>query len=270
MMAADAALAGRVEEIVGQATDQAAEIGDALVAIAGFLATRASLRRALTDAGRSPDSREALARQLFGQVDDAALEVLAAAVRTRWASTVELLDAVTEYGIQAHLVAAESRDRLEAVQDEVFRFGQIVRSEPDLRSALLNEAAPAEIRRELIHTLVEGKAEAESVRLVEYAVLERRGRSLEEELDRIIELAAARRRRRVAIARTAVPLTAAHRDRLQRALSEQAGVPVQLNVVVEPGLVGGVRVEIGDEVVDGSVVGRLDEARRRLAAGRTA
>lgn len=270
-MAPNASLAERVEQVIGAASDRAPAVGDALIGIAAFLATRASLRRALTDAGRSAESRGALARELFGgRVEDAALDIVAAAVGVRWARTSELVSTLAEFGLRAHLAAAAARGELDRVENEVFRFGQVVRGDPRLRAALLDQAAPAEVRGELVRTLLEGKAQPETVRLVEYAVLERRSRSLEKELDRITELAAARHRRQVAVVRVASELTQEHRDRLERALSAQAGAPVQLNVVVEQGLVGGVKVEIGDEVVDGTILGRLEDARRQLAGSRQA
>ncbi|HEX5994120.1 MAG TPA: F0F1 ATP synthase subunit delta [Jiangellales bacterium] len=262
-------LAEQLAGAVGRSSDQAGATGDALIAVAGFLSSRASLRRALTDPGRSAESRESLAHQLFGgKIDDAALGVIGSAVGVRWARTRELISTLFELGVQAHLLAAESRGALDVVEDELFRFGQAVRRETALRAALLDRSAPEPARRQLIRTLLEDKAQPETVRLAEYAVLERREGSLEKELDRIVELAAARRRRTVAVARVAQPLSGEHRDRLQRALSTQAGTEVQLNVVVEPGLVGGIKVEIGDEVLDGTVIGRLEDARRRLAASR--
>jgi F-type H+-transporting ATPase subunit delta len=260
-----ATLREHFEATIGQAADRG-QAGDALLAIADLLSGKASVRRALTDAGRDPESRETLARRLFGgRVDDAAVDVVAAAVRDRWSRPSDLVAAIAELGVQAHLAAAEANDRLKAVEDEVFRFGQLLGSTAGLRSALLNRAAPAESKSGLIRTLLDGKAHPETIRLVEYAAIERRQASLERQLDRITELAAARNQRRVAVVRVARPLSDQHRDRLQQALSAQAGGPVQLNVVVEPAVVGGIKVEIGDDVVDGTVQARLDEARRQLA-----
>ncbi len=264
-------LVDRLANAVGQSSDEARSAGDALIAVAGFLASRASLRRALTDPGQSAESRQGLAARLFeGKIHEAALDVLRTAVASRWARTGELISTLLELGIQAHLMSAEARGKLEVVEDELFRFGQTVRNEPELRSALLDRTATAESRRQLVRTLLEGKAQPETIRLVEYAVLERRAGRLEKELDRLVELGAARRQRRVAVVRAATPLTDEHRDRLQRALSAQAGTDVQLNVVIDPNLVGGIKVEIGDEVVDGTVIGRLEEARRQLAGSRHA
>jgi F-type H+-transporting ATPase subunit delta len=248
------------------AGQRAASIGDALFAFAGMLRAQPAVRRALTDLGRSPDDRAALARRLVGdRFDPAAVELVEAAVRDRWSSPGKLISAIEEFGVVAHLAAADEQGRLDAVQDEVFRFGQIVQSDPALRTALLDQAAPTASRSELVRRLLEDKASPETLRLVEHVVLGRRDRQLEAALERIGELAAERRERRVAVVRVAAPLSTEHRERLERALSAQVGKAVLLNVVVEPDLVGGLKVEIGDDVVDGTVRSRLADLQRRLA-----
>jgi F-type H+-transporting ATPase subunit delta len=260
-------LRARFETIVGESTDPAA-LGDSLLAIADVLAKRSTVRRALVDVGRSPESRDAFARQLFGgRVDDGALDVIAAAIAENWSRPSEFTQAIADLGIQANLASAQVSNQLSDVEDEVFRFGQTLRAEPALRSALIDQAAPRESKQQLVHRLLDGKARPATSRLVNYAVLDRSSGSLERELEHIVELAAARRKSRVAVVRVAVPLSQDHRERLQRALSSQAGMPVELNVVVDPSLVGGIRVEIGDDVVDGTMAARLDDARRQLATG---
>lgn len=266
---APAELRQQFEDIVTGTGEQASAVGDALFSVANLLDSRPSVRRALTDTGRSAEDRQTLARRLVdGRVDQTAAEVLAASVRQRWARPSGLAAAVEEFGVLAHLFAARSGQRLERVEEEVFRFGRIVHGDRALRSALIDRSAPADARRQLVGRLLDGKAAPETVRLVEHAVLDRRDRSLEAELERVGEFAAQLRERRVAVVHVAAALTAAHRDRLERALAARAGGPVLLNVVIEPGLVGGIKVEIGDEVVDGTVTSRLDAARRQLAAGR--
>lgn len=265
----DSGLRERFESAVGSAGEQAAAIGESLLGVVGALAERPTVRRALVDAGRSAEDRVKFARQLFGErVEASALDVLAAAVEIRWARPSAFVAALTELGLQAHLAAAEANGRLREVEDELFRFGQTLRSESALRSALTDNGAPRQSKAALVHTLLDDKAKPETVRLAEYAVLDRRDGSLENELERIVDLAAARNKRRVAVVHVASALTNDHRERLRRALSEQSGQAVQLNVLVEPDLVGGLKIEIGDDVIDGSVSARLDDARRRLVAGR--
>lgn len=261
-----AALGEGLDAAVGRDQAAAVTIGDALFAFAGMLREQPAVRRALVDTGRSPGDRAGLVRTLVGdRLDPRTADLIAAAVRERWAGPRDLMAAVEEHGVVAQLAAAEAAGRLDAVEDELFRFGQIVLGDPALRAALLDQAAPAEARRELVRGLLADKATPETVRLVEHIVLGRRDRTLEAAFDRVAELAANRRARQVALVRVASPLNTEQRDRLEQALAAQVGHPVRLNVVVEPGLVGGIMVEIGDDVVDGTVRSRLADVQRRLA-----
>ena len=263
---AHAAFDQQLENAVDGSADRATAIGAALFAVAGLMREQPALRRALTDIGRSPEDREALARTLLdGRTDPDAVDLVAAAARDRWGGGRAFASAIEEFGLVALLSAADQRGVLDDVEDELFRFGQVVRAEPVLRTALLDQAAPADSRRELIRTLLAGKVTAETLQVIEHVVFGRRDRTLEVALDHVGELAARRRRRRVAVVRVAAPLTQQHRERLEQALAAQTGGPVHLNVVVEPDLVGGIKVEIGDEVVDGTVRSRLADVERRLA-----
>jgi len=133
---------------------------------------------------------------------------------------------------------------------------------------LANHAAPVSSRVELARRLLSGRATSATVRLVEQAARAPRGLSFTEALDSYAKVAAAWRERLVATVRTAVPLTARDRERLASALSRQYGHEIRLNVLVDPEVIGGLRVELGDEVIDGTIAGRLDDARRRLAGAR--
>ncbi|HET6686534.1 MAG TPA: F0F1 ATP synthase subunit delta [Jiangellaceae bacterium] len=261
-----AAFDERLQTAVGGSADAAAAVGAALFTVADLLREQPAVRRALTDIGRSPDDRETLARTLLrGRTDPAAVDLVAAAARDRWDGGRTFASAIEEFGVVALLSAADQRDVLDHVEDELFRFGQVVRAEPALRNALLDQAAPVDSRRGLVRTLLSERVTAETLQVVEHVVLGRRGRTLEAALDHVGELAAARRRRRVAVIRVAAPLTTRHRERLEQVLAAQTGGPVHLNVVVEPDMVGGVKVEIGDEVVDGTVRSRLADVERQLA-----
>jgi F-type H+-transporting ATPase subunit delta len=114
-----------------------------------------------------------------------------------------------------------------------------------------------------VSDLLEGKATAPAVRLAVHAVASGH-RSFEAAIEAFQKIAADRQRRVVALVRVAVDLTGDERTRLAGALSRQYGRDVHLNVVVDPVVLGGVRVEVGDEVIDGTVAGRLDDARRRM------
>ena len=261
-----AAARERLDTLLQSSSVQPSRVGDDLLAVVGLLDRQPTLRRVLTDVGRTgPDRAGLIQLVLAGQVSSEAVELVAGAVRDRWATPSELSAGLEELGLDAVLASAERAGRLDAVEDELFRFARLVEANPALRSALVDRSAPAESRRGLVHSLLEDKATPETLRLVDHAVLGRRERSLDVALERMSDLAARRRQHEVATVRVARPLPDDQRERLARALAERHGRPVRLNVVVDPDVVGGVLVEMGDEVVDGTVATRLDQARRHIA-----
>ena len=154
---------------------------------------------------------------------------------------------------------------MDDVEDELFRFGRIAVAQPDLRRFLEDGRAPIDRRLALLDQLVEGKVNPATQRLRRRAVAAPRGRNLEGTVTDLVHLAAARRERYVAYVQAAAPFTAEQDSRLTAALARIYGRPVSLRVEVVPNLLGGLVVRVGDEVIDGSVLRRLDEARHRLA-----
>jgi F-type H+-transporting ATPase subunit delta len=241
-------------------------IGDALFSVAVLLDGQPSLRSALTDPARSGDDKAALVRSLFaGKVPDQVVDLVSSMVQNRWSRPRDLAEATTSLGIEAVLVSAQRHDRLGEVQDELFRFSRIVAAQPELRLALTDRALPVERKSELLTELLKEKTTVESARLIVHAVTEPRGRSLEANLEALATAAAARRQRQVATVTSAVPLTEQQRDRLAAALSAQLGFDVQINVVIDPQVVGGLRVSLGGELIDGTVASRIGDAQRRIA-----
>lgn len=241
-------------------------VGDALFSVAALLDEQPSLRAALTDPARSGEDKAALVRSLLdGKVAEQVVDLVSGMVRSRWSSPRDLAEGTTRLGVEAVLVSAQRHDRLDEVQDELFRFSRIVASQPELRLALTDRGLPVERKSDLLTELLQEKTTVEAARLIVHAVTEPRGRSLETNLEALADAAAARRQRQVATVAAAVPLTENQRDRLAAALSAQLGHDVQLNVVIDPEVVGGLRVSLGDEVIDGTLATRLDDAQRRIA-----
>jgi F-type H+-transporting ATPase subunit delta len=242
-------------------------LGDELFSVAGLLATQPALRRALTDPSRSAEARSGLATTLLtGKISDQAVSLVAAAAAARWSAPGDLTDAVEQLAAQSVVAAAELEGRLDDVEDELFRFGRIVASQPGLRIALTNPFMTAEAKRGLLSDLLASRTTPETLRLVTQAAVNPLGRSLDVSLDDYARLAARRRERLVAEVHVAAPLTAEQRGRLASALASAYGHQVHLNVVLDPRVAGGMTVRIGDELIDGSVTTRLAEARRRLAS----
>jgi F-type H+-transporting ATPase subunit delta len=242
-------------------------LGDELFAVARLLEGEPSLRRALSDPGVKPVDRAGLAQRLLrGKVSDTALDLVETVARLRWSRPMDLVLAAETLATEAAFDAAVARSELDNVEDELFRFARIVVSSAGLRSALTDSAAPASSKSELLHRLLGGRAKPVTERLVTRLVSAPRGRSLESGLESQSRLAAERRDRMVAIVTSAVPLSDPQKQRLGAALAKLYGRPMHLNLDVDPEVVGGIRVQVGDEVINGSIADRLEDATRRMAS----
>jgi F-type H+-transporting ATPase subunit delta len=258
----------RFEESIGSLPDGAGsgEVSEGLYAVAALLDREPSLRRALTDPASSPQSRRLLVDTLLGaQLPPLPLSVLRDLVAERWSGPADLREAVERLAATAAMTAAEGEGVLDDVEDELFRFTRLLEREPALRAALTDPGLPDDRKSSLVRDLLEGKARPATVRLVDIAVTRNRGRSLETALEDLVELAAARRQRYVAQVRVARPLDADQEARLTASLGRIYGREVQLQVDVDPSVLGGIEVRVGDEVIDGTVERNLNNVRRSLA-----
>jgi F-type H+-transporting ATPase subunit delta len=259
-----AALLEQVEQAVAADADLS-RLGDDLFGIVSALDGAPQLRRALTDPAAAADQKADVVRQLFGsKIDDRSLEIAVDAVGRRWSEPRDLAAALDRAAVEAHAGQAERRGQLDDVEDELFRFGRLVDASPQLRDALTDRLAPQTAKRDLVRRLLEGKVAEATLHLALQAVAGRH-RSFSAAMAEYGRIAAARRERLIATVRVAQPLDEATRDRLARALGGHYGRDIHLNVIVDPDVLGGVRVDIGDEVIDGTVANRLQDARRRIA-----
>ncbi|MGN9838534.1 F0F1 ATP synthase subunit delta [Nonomuraea sp. H19] len=241
-------------------------LSDELFAVADLLDREHGLRRALSDPSRAAEQKARTARMLLdGKVSEATLATTEAAVSARWSRGGDLADVLERLGVVAAAAEAESQSRLDEVEDELFRFGRIVAANPDLRRALTDAAAPEQGKRQLLRDLLGDKVGPTSLRLISQLVVHPRGRSLETGLDEVGQLVAQQRQRLVAVVRTAVELSEEQKRRLAAWLSTSYGRDVHLNVEVDKRVLGGFSVRIGDEIIDTTIVGRIEEVRRRLA-----
>ncbi len=258
----------RYEEGIGALPDGAGsgEVSEGLYAVAALLDREPSLRRAFTDPASSSEARQGLADSLLGpQLPPLPLGVVRDLVAARWSRPNDLREAVEALAANAALRAAEGDGSLDDVEDELFRFARLLEREPALRGALTDPALPADRKSAVLRDLLGDKARPTTLRLVEIAVTRPRGGSLEHALEELSRLAAQRRARYVARVRVAIALDPAQETRLAASLARIYGREVQLQVDVDPSVVGGVEVRVGDEVLDGTVRSSLETVRRRLA-----
>lgn len=255
----------RLDALIAAPGVDATRVSADLDAVAGLVRAELPLRRALADPGVEAASRTGLIDRLTaGRVDAVTGEVLRTAVALRWSRPLDLLAGLVELSAEALLAQAQRDGALDDVEDELFRFARIVGQAPALSLAFTDPALPLERKDALVERLLAGKASPVTILLARRSLAEADGGDLERRLDALARLAAARRDRVVAVVHTARPLDAGQIERLRASIGRYFGREIQLQVDVDPTLVGGVVVRVGDEVVDGSVVRRLADARRRL------
>ena len=262
-----AAARERLDSLTDSTSVDAAVLADELAAVTTLLDREVSLRRVLTDPAQAGEAKADLARRLLGsQVGGPTADVVSGMVRSRWSQSRDLVDALEQLAAVADLTAAQKSGALDDVEDELFRFGRIVSSNTELRAALTSRSATASAKSELLRSLLGGRAKAATERLVTRLVTVPRGRSLESGLESLSKLAAERRDRMVAVVTSAVPLSDRQKQRLGDSLAKLYGRRMHLNLDVDPEVVGGIRVQVGDEVINGSLADRLEDASRRLAS----
>ncbi|MFF8830068.1 F0F1 ATP synthase subunit delta [Streptomyces sp. NPDC015131] len=261
-----AAARERLDTLTDNTSVDVTKLAGDLAAVTALLDREVSLRRVLTDPAQAGEAKaELAARLLSGQVGGEAVDLVSGMVRSRWSASRDLVDSLEELANTADLTAAQQSGALDDVEDELFRFGRIVTSSTELRAALTDKGATASAKGELLRSLLGGRAAPATERLITRLVTQPRGRSLEAGLESLSKLAAARRDRMVAVVTSAVPLSDQQKQRLGGVLARLYGRQMHLNLDVDPTVLGGISVRVGDEVVNGTVASRLDEAARRLA-----
>jgi F-type H+-transporting ATPase subunit delta len=244
----------------------ATRLANDLFSVVGLLDTEHALRRALSDPGKPAAEKGAIAAALLhGKVTQHAEDLVVAAAQAHWATSGDMADAIEQLAIEAMVLAADADDALDDLEDGLFRFGRVVTGTPDLRAALSDSTLPDEGKRELLGTLLNGKVTPVTLSLISQMVEHPRGRALNVNLDMCADIAAERRRQLIAVVRSAVELSAGQRGRLAEALAQAYGHKIHLNVVIDPAVLGGISVQIGDELIDGTAVSRLATVRRELA-----
>lgn len=263
MSASEEARLSELDRVVdGQALEGLATLSDDLFAVVDVLDNQPALRRTLTDPTLPTEEREHVARSLFtGKITPSATDVVVAASGMRWHGGRSLATALERQAVRAALASAQTAGQLDRVEEELFRFDRTVAGDNDLRDAVNDRGADLEGRRQLVGQLVDGKVSPVTQVLLRRAVAGRE-RNFATTVEEYLELAARQRQRAVATVRVARALEPDQTARLRAALTKQIGRDVSLHVIVDETVLGGVRVELGDEVIEGTVAGRLDDARR--------
>lgn len=233
-----------------------------LFAVARAVERSSQLSGALADSAASTAARAKVVADVFGPaVSPVTASLVTTAVAQRWSSASDLIDGIEELAVRAAAIAAPTSD----IEGELFRFSRTIAENPELELALGRRLGDDAAKGTLVRSLLQSRASEATTLIAASLVQEPRERRVRALLSNAMRIVADERGRTVATVVTAVPLNDAQLERLSAALSKKYGMAVALNTVIDPTVVGGLRVQIADDVIDASVSSRLADLRQRLA-----
>lgn len=233
-----------------------------LFAAARIVGDSPQLSGALADPAAAPAARSRVVSDVFGAAfGKTTLSLLTTAVEQRWSSASQLLDGIEELAIRAAAIASPGVD----VDRELFSAARLIADNPEVELALGSRLGDDTAKGALIQTLLRGRASDATILVVSSLVQQPRERRVRQLLSQAMDLVADQRGSIVATVVTASPLNRAQSERLSAVLAQRYGKKVGLNAVIDPSVVGGLRVQIADDVIDASVAARLSDLRQRLA-----
>ena len=242
-----------------------ARVADDLADVVNLLNTQPVLRKHLAESSDSPEAKRALVANLFrGKISDEALGFLQDAAASKWSAHVDFANAIERQARVTVLLGAERAGQLDATEDQLFRAGRILEAEPQLTSMLSDSRVPADKRVGLLDKVFGGQVNDYTAALLRQTVRLLRTGRVDAAVASIAELAAARRGESVAVVESPVALTDDQQNRTADLLARiyQRKIAVQTEVV--PELLGGLRITVGNEVIEGDIASRLDKAAGQL------
>lgn len=170
---------------------------------------------------------------------------------------------IEAYARALHGIAG-AEERLAILEDDMFRFARALEASEELRVALTDPELPIERRLAVVDQLTDGKALPLSVALIGMVIAAGRANDFSAIVDRFLELSAEDREREVAEVRSAIELDDAQIERLAAALGRATRKSIEVKVIVDPSVMGGLVARIGDTVIDGTVRHRLEQMKAQL------
>lgn len=253
-----------------QATaEDAWRIGNELFSVTNVLDRNIRLERALTDPSRPVEDKVALLNKLVGdQAHEMTMEILTDLVGRRWSRVSDIANAVEDFGVDGMMYYADATDATLQVSIELAELHSALLNLPVIRSGLSSDRAPAEARIKLLYALVGNKdLNKVTMRLAEHAACNPRNRRYLSTIHWLINKFSRHMGESMVTVTTAAPLNQEQVDKLIAVYSKKLGRPVHINSNVDPTVIGGMRIEIGDEVTDNTVVAQLQQLQRRVTNG---
>lgn len=266
LRALNAASARFAPELRG-AGDRAWELGLQLLEFGDLLDRTSGLRRALTDPSRDAADKDRLLQAILGgKADPRVVTAISGLASNRWSLERDLAKAVETLGFEAAFASAQASGAMQRVENELFRIDRLLVGQRSLRTALGDQRMPADARANLIGSLIADQVHPITLDLVRWVVAHPHGRTFSASLSMLGEVAATLRDRQLAEVTTSRALAPAQIEKLGDAIERLVGISIQLNVTVDPDVIGGLRVQIGDRVIDATMLSRLNSAKRELAS----
>lgn len=249
--------------------EDAWRIGNELFSVTNVLDRNIRLERALTDPSRPVEDKVALLNKLVGdQAHEMTMEILTDLVGRRWSRVSDIANAVEDFGVDGMMYYADATDATLQVSIELAELHSALLNLPVVRSGLSSDRAPAEARIKLLYALVGNKdLNKVTMRLAEHAACNPRRRRYLSTIHWLINKFSRHMGESMVTVTTAAPLNQEQVDKLIAVYSKKLGRPVHINSNVDPTVIGGMRIEIGDEVTDNTVVAQLQQLQRRVTNG---
>ena len=237
-----------------------------LFSIAEAIASSVQLRNILSDPSAENAAKQGALNAVFGKTaGKSAVEFVSSLVALRWSTGRDLVSGIEQLAVYAVASFAAADKSISTLETELFSVRQTIDSDQELQFALSSKTATDASKLALVETLIGKKVSKATNLLVRNAVVIARRERVSVVLEQFGKQVSAVATRLVATVTVAAPLVAKQLDRLGAALAKNYGQELQLNVELDPTLIGGVRVQVADEIIDGSLSSRLNEARLQLA-----
>lgn len=248
--------------------EDAWRIGNELFVITSLLDGNVRIERALTDVSRPLEDKVAVLNTLLGdQVHSMTMEIMTEVVKRRWSRAADIANAVEDFGVDAMMYYADATDSTLQVSIELAELHSALLNTPVVRAKLYDETVPSEARVKFFHELFDGKGlNKVTMRLAEHATENLRRRRYLETIQWLINKLSRHMGESMVIVTTATPLKQEQIDKLIAVYSKKIGRAVHINSVVDPSVLGGMRVQVGDEVTDNTVVAQLENLQRSVKA----
>ncbi|HEX4058573.1 MAG TPA: F0F1 ATP synthase subunit delta [Galbitalea sp.] len=243
-------------------------VGEQLLAAALVVDGSHELRTALADDAAGDADRKALVDSVFKAYEKPAKAVLETLATSRWSSEDDLVAGIEELGIRslAASVPAEGTGGAGSIDNELFEFGMAVASDSELELALGSKLGGVDGKVSLIESLLKGKASAQTLAILKALVAQPRGRRIAVLIRYAATIVADQSGLGIATVTVASAIDEAQRTRLATTLRKQYGRDIRLNEIIDPQVLGGMRVQVGSEVIDGTIANRIADLRLRLAS----